>query len=65
MSTAELFYTLPEAAARLRRSQKSVTRLIASAQLTRDPTSYRILIPVNDVDSFTARRGRRIAPAVK
>jgi hypothetical protein len=47
-----IFYTLLESARLLRRSEKSVRRLIDSGRLRRDPTSYRILIPRSDVDNF-------------
>ena len=54
-----LFYTLDEVASMLRRSKKTVCRLIADRQLRRDPTSYRVLIVARDVDTFTERGGRR------
>ncbi len=59
MNGAELFYTLAEASASLRRSQKGVRRLVADGLLRRDPTSYRILIPRGDVDGFANRRDAR------
>lgn len=63
-----LFYTLMEAAVKLRRSTRSIERLIAARQLRRDPTSYKVLIPVEDVDNFFANNGKRFpaqAAAVK
>ena len=60
MNGAQLFYTLAEVAAILRRSQKGVRRLVADGLLRRDRTSYRILIPRTDVDGFADRRDARL-----
>ena len=45
-------YTLKEAAIILRRSTKTVSRLIARGKLRRDETFWRVRIPRKDVDSY-------------
>jgi excisionase family DNA binding protein len=45
-------YTLKEAATILRRSEKTVSRLIARGKLRRDETFWRVLIPRKDVDNY-------------
>jgi excisionase family DNA binding protein len=48
-------YTIVEAALRLRRSEKSVRRMIQRGKLRRDKNSYKILIPARDVDTYFER----------
>jgi excisionase family DNA binding protein len=45
-------YTLIEAATILRRSPKTVSRLIARGKLRRDETFWKIRIPRKDVDNY-------------
>ena len=45
-------YTLAEAATILRRSEKTVSRLIERGKLRRDNTFWRVMIPRKDVDTF-------------
>jgi hypothetical protein len=48
-------YTIPEAACRLRMSEKSVRRQIIKGTLRRCKKFGRILIPARDVDTFFDR----------
>ncbi len=48
-------YTLEEAAIKLRRSGKTIRRLIDRGLLRRDKTFYKVMIPRKDVDSFFER----------
>ncbi len=52
VSSSATAYTLKEAATILRRSTKTVSRLIARGKLRRDETIYHIRIPRKDVDKF-------------
>ena len=47
-----LCYSLPEAAIKLQRSEKTVRRLIDRGLLRRDQTFWRVRIPRKDVDNF-------------
>ncbi len=55
MKPSQANYTLAEAADHLRRSTKTVRRLIARGLLRRDPSSRRIVIPGEDVETLTTR----------
>ena len=49
-------YTLKEAAAILRRSEKTVSRQIQRGELRRDKTFWKIRIPRKDVDNFMEKK---------
>ena len=57
MSVAPAFYTKKEVAEILRRSTKSVERLINQGLLHRDPTFGRTIIAKKEVDAFLGRVG--------
>jgi len=55
VSSSATAYTLKEAETILRRSEKTVSRLIARGKLRRDETFWKIRIPRKDVDNFIER----------
>ena len=57
MSVEAVFYTKKEVAAILRRSTKSVERLMKQGLLRRDPTFGRTIFPKKEVDAFLGRVG--------
>jgi hypothetical protein len=57
MNPESLLYTKKEVAVILRRSTRSVERLMKQGLLRRDPTSGRTMFPKKAVDAFLRRVG--------